>query len=197
MKSPSRSGPSDYAAKITRLLARLIAHRTQTLVVAALAIAALSIFIVIKRQNFDSEVLDLLPSKFESVVGLKEFNSEFAQARQLVFGFLGEPGHAEDVETFRAHFMEELGKESWVLRILDRIPLETPEGLSEIQGVVPALLLNLPPDEFKDAIAQLEPAAIDARLKQMRHPISGDAIRTQIEVNLDPLGLFARAMKPF
>src|ERR1700738_4850466 len=123
MKSPTRSGLSLFAAKVTEFLSRIIAHRTKTLIVAALAIAALSVFIVIKRQNFDSEVLDLLPSKFESVVGLKEFNGEFAQARQLVFGFLGEPGHAEDVETFRAHFMEELGKESWVLRILDRIPL--------------------------------------------------------------------------
>src|SRR3984893_17763266 len=93
--------------------------------------------------------------------------------------------------------MEELGKEPWVLRIFDRIPLETPEGLNEIQAVVPALLLNLPPDEFKDAMAQLEPAAIDERLTQIRDTISGDSIRTQIEVNLDPLGLFARAMKPF
>src|SRR3984893_2613638 len=152
MKSPSRSGLSLYAAKVTELLARIIAHRTKTLILAALLIAALSIFIIIQRRNFDSEVLDLLPSKFESVIGLKEFNGDFAQARQLVFGFLGEPGHAEDVETFRAHFMEELGKEPWVLRILDRIPLETPEGLSEIQGVVPALLLNLPPDQFKDGI---------------------------------------------
>src|SRR6202790_4534968 len=111
MKSPSRSGLSDYAAKITEFLAPIIAPRTRTLVVWALAIAALSIFIVIKRQNFDSEVLDLLPSKFESVVGLKEFNSEFAQARQLVFGFLGEKGHADDLDSFRTHFIEELGKQ--------------------------------------------------------------------------------------
>jgi len=35
---------------------------------------------------------------------------------------------------------------------LDRIPLETQEGLNEIQGIVPALLLNLPRDEFTDAM---------------------------------------------
>src|SRR5580692_5217542 len=197
MKSPSRSGLSDYAAKITGFLARLIAHRTQTLVVAALAIAALSVFIVIKRQNFDSEVLDLLPSKFESVVGLKEFNGEFAQARQLVFGFLGEQGHGVDVDAFKTHFIEELGKQPWILRTFDRIPLETPEGLNEIQGIVPALLLNLPPAEFKDAMGQLEPGVIEERLTHIRNTISGDSIRTQMEATLDPLGLFARAMKPF
>src|ERR1700759_281199 len=197
MKSPSRSGVSLYAEKITEFLARIIAHRTKTLVVTALAIAALSIFVVIKRQNFDSEVLDLLPSKFESVVGLKEFNSDFAQARQLVFGFLGEEGHGDDVDTFKTHFIEELGKQPWVLRTFDRIPLETQQGLDEIQGIVPALLLNLPPEEFNDAMAQLEPATIDERLTHIRDTITGDSIRTQMEATLDPLGLFARAMKPF
>src|SRR3984893_17128843 len=197
MKSPSRSGLSLLAAKITELLARIVAHRTKTLIVAALAIAALSVFIVVKRQNFDSEVLDLLPSKFGSVVGLKEFNGECAKARKLVFGFLGEQGHGDDVDTFKTHFIEELGKQPWVLRTFDRIPLETQEGLNEIQGIVPALLLNLPADEFSDAMGQLEPGTIDERLTHIRDTISGDSIRTQMEATLDPLGLFARAMKPF
>jgi predicted RND superfamily exporter protein len=197
MKSPSRSGPAHFASKITELLARIIAHRTKTLIVVALAIAVLSIFIVIKRQNFDSEVLDLLPSKFESVVGLKEFNGQFAQARQLVFGFLGEQGHGDDVDTFKTHFIEELGKQPWVLRTFDRIPLETQEGLNEIQGIVPALLLNLPRDDFNDAMAQLEPGTINDRLTHIRDTISGDSIRSQLEATLDPLGLFARAMRPF
>ena len=197
MKIPSRSGLSIYVAKITEFFARVIAHRTKTLIVVALAIAALSIFIVIKRKNFDSEVLDLLPSKFESVVGLKEFNSEFAQARQLVFGFLAENGHADDVEAFKTHFIEELGKQPWVVRTFDRNPLDTQEGLDEIQGIVPALLLNLPRDEFDDAMAQLEPGPVNERLTRIRDTITGDSIRTQLEATLDPLGLFARAMKPF
>src|SRR6202795_3304848 len=155
MKSPTRSGLSLFAAKVTEFLAQIIAHRTKTLIVAALAIAALAAFIVIKRQNFDSEVVDLLPSKFESVVGLKEFNGEFAQARQLVFGFLGEKGHGDDVDTFKTHFIEELGKQPWGLRTFERIPLETQEGVDESQGIVPVLLLNLPRDEFNDAMAQL------------------------------------------
>src|SRR6266550_4088953 len=121
MKSHPRSAISAFAGKITEFLAHTIAHRTKALIFAAFAIAGLAIFVVVTRKNLDSEVLNLLPSKFESVIGLKEYNSEFAQARQLVFGFLGDPGHAEDVETFKTHFMEELGKEPWVLRIFDRI----------------------------------------------------------------------------
>ena len=46
-------------------------------------------------------------------------------------------------------------------------------------------------------MAQLEPGAIDERLTRIRDTISGDSIRTQMEATLDPLGLFARAMKPF
>src|SRR6476660_6711247 len=153
MKSRSRSAVSVFAAKVTEFLTDTITHRTRTLIVVAIAIAFLAVFTVVTRKNLDSEVLNLLPSKFESVIGLKEFNSNFAQARQLVFGFLGDEGHAEDVESFKTHFIEELGKQPWVLRTFDRVPLETQEGLNEIQGVVPALLLNLPPEEFKDAMA--------------------------------------------
>jgi uncharacterized protein len=184
-------------AKLPEFFTRIITRRTKALIVMALCIAVLSIFIIVKRRNFDSEVLDLLPSKFESVIGLKEFNNDFAQARQMVFGFLGEQGHADDVDAFKTHFMDELKKEPWVLRTFDRIPLETQEGLDEVQGIIPVLLLNLPKEEFGDAMAQLDPAKIDERLTRIRDTISGDSIRTQLEATVDPLGLFARAMKPF
>ncbi|HZC58733.1 MAG TPA: hypothetical protein VE154_01985, partial [Chthoniobacterales bacterium] len=184
-------------AKLPEFFTRIITHRTKALIVMALCIAVLSIFIIVKRRNFDSEVLDLLPSKFESVIGLKEFNNDFAQARQMVFGFLGEQGHADDVDAFKSHFMNELKKEPWVLRTFDRIPLETQEGLDEVQGIVPVLLLNLPKEDFGDAMTQLDPAKIDERLTRIRDTITGDSIRTQLEATVDPLGLFARAMKPF
>ena len=192
----SRSGLSSYRAKLPEILTGLITQRTKGLVFVALAVAVLAVFVIFKRRNFDSEVLDLLPSKFESVEGLKQFNNDFAQARQMVFGFLGEEGRADDVDAFKTHFMEELKKEPWVLRTFDRIPLETQEGLDEIQGIVPLLLLNLPKEDFSDAMAQLEPAAIDERLTRIRDTISGDSISTQLQATFDQLGLFARAMKP-
>jgi predicted RND superfamily exporter protein len=192
-----RSERSFYRTKLPEFFTSLITRRTKGLIVVALAFAVISVFIVVKRRNFDSEILDLLPSKFESVAGLKQFNNDFAQARQMVFGFLGESGHADDVDSFKTHFMEELKKEPWVLRTFDRIPLETEEGLDEIQGIVPLLLLNLPRADFEDAMAQLEPATIDERLTRIRNTITGDSIRTQLEATYDQLGLFARAMKPF
>jgi uncharacterized protein len=197
MKSPSRSGSFFSKEGLSTFFTGIITQRTRWLILVALAVAILSVFVIFKRRNFDSEVLDLLPSRFESVAGLKQFNNDFAQARQLVFAFLVERGHQEDLEAFKNHYMQELKKQPWVLRIFDRIPLETQEGLDEIQGIVPWLLLNLPKNEFNDAMAQLNPGTIDERLTRIRETISGDSIRTQLEATFDPLGVVGRALKPF
>jgi predicted RND superfamily exporter protein len=94
--------------------------------------------------------------------------------------------------------MAELAKEPWVVRVFDRPPIESQDGIDEIQGVVPSLLLNLPQDQFKDALTLLEPAKVEERLTQMRDTINDMfSIRSQMQATMDPLGLFARAMRPF
>ena len=191
-----RSSPSSKF-KLSKFLADTIVHRPRVLILLAIVLAAVSVFVVATKRNLDSEVLDLLPSKFESVVGLKEFNSDFSQARQLLFGFVADPGHADDLEAFREHFMAELKKQPWIVRTFDRVPLETVEGVNEVQKLVPVLLLNLPPNESKDAMAQLDPQALDERMTRLRQTLSGDSIRSQFDAQMDPLGLFGRAMKPF
>jgi predicted RND superfamily exporter protein len=188
---------SRFTRATVEVLAHTVAHRTKTLILFALLICGLSIFTIASRKNLDSEVLNLLPGDFQSVQGLKEFNSEFAQGRQLVFALVAEQGHAEDLEAFRQHFVSELRKQPWVLRTFDRVPLETEEGLAEVQSLVPYLLLNLPENEFRETIAQLDPQRVSERLTNLRAKLSGDSIRSQMEVQMDPLGLFARAMKPF
>src|ERR1700747_2415013 len=189
-------------ARLTRKLAELIsacvAHRPRLLVLVAIGIGVLAILTIVLRRNLDSDYLNLLPQQFESVQGLKIQNSEFADSRQVVFGFLGQTGHADDVDAFRTHFMAELAKEPWVVRVFDRPPMESQAGSDEIQGLIPSLLLNLPEDQFKDALGLLEPAKIEQRLTQIRDTINEDfSIRTQMEATMDPLGLFARAMRPF
>jgi uncharacterized protein len=196
MKSAPTSAWATFAGRVTQFLTNIVAHRTKSLVVLVLAIAAVAIWTVIARQKFDSEPLDLLPQKFESVQGMKEYNNEFSNARQLVLGFLGDEGHADDVEAFKAHFMAEIANQPWVVRKFDSIPLQTQEGQLELQGVVPALLLNLPPDEFKDAMTLLEPNEIAKRLNHIRETLGSFDPRTEIDATIDPLGLFARAMKP-
>src|SRR5580704_11570702 len=183
--------------KLNDFVAHAVAHRIKLLICVAIAIGVLAVLTIFLRRNLDSDYLNLLPQQFESVQGLKIMNTEFADSRQVVFGFLGEPGHADDVDAFRTHFMAELAKEPWVVRVFDRPPIESQDGIDEIQAVVPSLLLNLPEDQFKDALTLLEPAKIEERLGHIRDTIGGDSIRTQMEATMDPLGLFARAMRPF
>ena len=60
MKSHPRSAISTFAGKVTELLARTIADRTKMLVLAAVAIAALAVFVVVKAitvRGFQYEVI--------------------------------------------------------------------------------------------------------------------------------------------
>ena len=184
--------------KLNDFVAHAVAHRIKLLICVAIAIGVLAVLTIVLRRNLDSDYLNLLPQQFESVEGLKIMNSQFADSRQVVFGFLGESGHGDDVDAFRTHFMTELAKQPWVVRVMYQAPIESQEGIDEIQGVIPSLLLNLPEDQFKDALTLLEPAKIEQRLTQIRDTINEDfSIRTQMEATMDPLGLFARAMRPF
>jgi uncharacterized protein len=189
-------------ARLTRKLidfvAHAVAHRIKLLIFLAIAIGVLAVLTIVLRRNLDSDYLNLLPQQFESVQGLKIINSQFADSRQVVFGFLGEQGHGDDVDAFRGHFMSELAKQPWVVRVMYKAPIESEEGIDEIQGVIPSLLLNLPQDQFKDALTLLEPTKIEQRLTQIRDTMNDMfSIKSQMEATMDPLGLFARAMRPF
>jgi uncharacterized protein len=198
MKFATDASFTRLTRKLAEFISHTVAHRTKLLALLAIGISALAILTIVLRRNLDSDYLNMLPQQFESVQGLKILNSEFADSRQVVFGFLGEPGHADDVDAFRSHFMAELAKEPWVVRVFDRPPIETEEGIDEIQAVVPSLLLNLPEDQFKDALTLLDPAKIEQRLTGMRDTLNEDfSIKTQMEATMDPLGLLARAMRPF
>src|SRR5260221_1512797 len=173
-------------------------HRAAALVGAEVVSFGVGLVIVANRHNLDSEVRDQLPGQFESVAGFKEYNNEFSQARKLVFVFLADKGHADDLGPFRDHFISELKKQPWIMRTFDQVPIESEEGITEVQGVAPLLLLNLPPEDFRDAMKLLQPAEIHERLTRIRTMLNDSlSIRSQMEVTMDPLGLLTRAMKPF
>ena len=49
---------------------------------------AASVYVLVTRLKLDTEVLNLLPSGFESVEGLKIYNRDFAQVRELTFALV-------------------------------------------------------------------------------------------------------------
>src|ERR1700733_385448 len=134
MKLVTDASFARFTRKLVEFISLTVAHRTKLLVFLAIGVGLLAILTIGLRRNLDSDYLNLLPQNFESVQGLKIQNSEFADSRQVVFGFLGEPGHADDVDAFLTHFMAELAKQPWVVRVFERLRLPDLDEIDQLQG---------------------------------------------------------------
>ena len=74
--------------------------------VALIVVASLTILIAFVR--LDTEVLNLLPRNFESVEGLKVYNRDFAQTRELTFALVCQPDDVDKLEEFAPRFAASL-----------------------------------------------------------------------------------------
>jgi uncharacterized protein len=179
--------------RVADFLAHCIVHRRWMVFTVLAAIVGSGIWIVQSRQNFDSEVLNLLPGHEPAVEALRKINNSFTQARELTFILRGEP---EALADFSDHFLEEIRKEPWVVRVMAGSPMESAEGLESLHGALPALLLNLDPTSFQEALRTLEPAAIEARFKRLRAEMEAGSPKAEIELTSDPLGIVSKALRP-
>ena len=152
-------------------------------------------WIISSRSAFDSDILNLLPANDPSVEGLKIFNSEFTQTRELAF-LLSWKEPPADGESYREAFLSRLRSQPWVHRVLDAPPLESAGGRKTIHEIVVPLLLNLPPEQFAEALADLSPEAIRVRIGRLAAQTAAGSPKARFELENDPLGLAARAAKP-
>ena len=178
-------------------ISRLVTERRGLLWLGVALISAASILVLIARMKLDTEVLNLLPSGFESVEGLKVYNRDFSQVRELTFALHVQPADVAKLEEFAPEFAESLRQQPWVARVLAGSPMETPDGIRDLQTIGVPLLLNLEPAAFDETVAVLQPERIQQRLQRLREEIEGGSPRPQIELSLDPLGVIAPALKPF
>lgn len=183
--------------RFSETIAYLVTKRRPLMWVVVALIAAASVAILVTRMRLDTEVLNLLPGHFSSVAGLKIYNTDFAQTRELTFALLCEPDDVDRLEEFAPKFVEKLRAQPWCVRVLSGSPIETPEGIRDLQTIAVPLLLNLPPPDFDRAIAVLQPPRIQERLAQLRREIESGSPRPEMELTLDPLGLIAPSLKPF
>jgi len=181
----------------SKFIARLVTERRGLVWFAVALIAAVSIYILVTRLTLDTEVLNLLPAKFESVQGLKVYNNDFAQTRELTFALVCQPNDVDRLEEFAPIFAERLRRQPWSTRVLSGSPIETPEGIHDLQGLAVPLLLNLEPDAFAKTLAVLQPPNLQARLSRLHQQIEAGSPRPEFELSLDPLGVVAPALKPF
>src|SRR5881275_187669 len=183
--------------RFSEKVAFLVTERRGLMWSAVVLIAISSVGILLAFLRLDTEVLDLLPRGFESVEGLKIYNSEFAQTRELTFALLCQPEDVDKLEEFVPKFVENLRAQPWCVRVLAGSPMETPDGVRDLQRIALPLLLNLDPEDFDRAISLLQPQKIQERLAQLRREIESGSPRPEIELTLDPLGLITPSLKPF
>lgn len=163
--------------------------------VALLTVGCIAILVTSLR--LDSEVFNVLPSRFSSVQGLKIYDRDFEQTRQLTFALRCEPQDIDKLEEFAPLFGERLRQQPWCARVLAGSPMATPEGIRDLQSIAVPLLLNLEPGLFDQTILILQPEKIRDRLGRLRQQIEAGSPRPQFELSFDPLGLIAPALKPF
>ena len=181
--------------RISSILARWTVERPLALGLGGVILAAASAWIISSKNTFDSDILNLLPASNPAVRGLKIFNSEFTQTRELAF-LLNWKEPPADRESFRETFLSRLHAQPWVHRVLDAPPLETTGGRKTMHEILVPLLLNLPPEQFAAALGDLSPQAIRNRIDRLAAQTAAGSPRARFELENDPLGLAARAARP-
>ena len=180
--------------KFAERVAHFVAQRPRLLWGILLALLAVAVTLIVGRSHLNSEVLDMLPGHFESVQIYKLADREFSSARELIIGLLA-PSDEVDMEAFTEHFASALRKEPWVVRVMDRSPLEAPGGLAELRAVALPLMLNQSDEDFAKLLATLQPEAIAARLGKLRAKLESGVGLSQAELEYDPLGIVFPALK--
>ena len=156
--------------RISTVLAGWIVRKPFAVAAAGLLLGLVSTWIIFSRSSFDSDILNLLPSDDPAVQGLKIFNSEFTQTRELAF-LLDWPVPPSDLEPDRDAFLARLRGQPWMQRVLDAPPLETIGGRETIHEILVPLLLNLPPDQFAAALEALSPGWQRKRRPDLQRPV--------------------------
>ncbi len=182
--------------RISDFIARAITQRSALVWCCVAVLAAICITIFVTSLRLDSDVLNVLPGSFRSVQGLKIYDRDFAQTRELTFALLCEPDDVDKLEDFAPAFAERLRQQPWCTRVLAGSPMETPDGIRDLQSIAVPLLLNLEPNVFNQTVPILRPQNIRDRLHRLRQQIEAGSPRPEFELSFDPLGLISPALRP-
>src|SRR4030095_3979033 len=103
----------------SKFIARLVTQHRGLVWLGVVLMATASIYILVTRLTLDTEVLNLLPGKFASVQGLKVYNNDFAQTRQLTFALVCQPNDVDRLEEVAPVFAARLRRQPRSPRGLD------------------------------------------------------------------------------
>ena len=178
---------------LDRIVAHFVTHRRPVVFAGVGVLVVASLLVIIFGLRFNSDILDLLPKNFDSVQAFKTTDREFTNARQITFALRSDDPSLEDITD---RFCDELRKQPWVVRVTSSPPVESPDGVADLQSrlAVP-LLLNLDPPAFADAMKMLQPDRIAARLHELRQKMDVMGM-AEMKLDYDALGLVQEAMRP-
>ena len=183
--------------RISDFIARTVTERRALLWCGVAVLIVVCISILVTSLRLDSEIFNVLPGRFSSVQGLKVYDHDFEQTRELTFALVSAPQDVDKLEEFAPVFAERLHGQAWSARVLSGSPMTTADGIRDLQSIAVPLLLNLEPNAFDEAMSILQPDKIRDRLHRLRQQIEAGSPRPQFELSFDPLGLIAPALKPF
>ncbi len=183
--------------RISDFIARTITQRRALVWGSVALLTAACIAILVTSLQLDSEIFNVLPGKFSSVQGLKIYDRDFEQTRELTFALQCDPKDVDKLDEFAPVFAGKLRQQPWCTRVLAGSPMSAPDGIRDLQLIAVSLLLNLDPNAFRETIAVLQAEKIRDRLHRLREQIEAGSPRPEFELSFDPLGLIAPALKPF
>src|SRR5437660_8347289 len=173
--------------RISDFIARTITQRRALVWCGITLLTVTCAAILITSLRLDSEIFNVLPGRFSSVQGLKIYDHDFEQTRELTFALVCDPQNVEKLEEFAPVFAEQLGQQPWCARVLAGSPMTTSDGIRDLQSIAVPLLINLEPSAFGEAISILQSDKIRDRLHRLRPQIEASSPRLECELSFDEL----------
>ena len=104
--------------RISDFIARTITQRRGLVWCGVAALIIVCIAILLTSLRLDSEIFNVLPERFLSVQGLKIYDHDFEQTRELTFALFCDPQDVDKLEEFAPVFAERLHQQPWCARML-------------------------------------------------------------------------------
>jgi predicted RND superfamily exporter protein len=181
---------------LDRTVAHFVTHKRPAVFITVGVVTLACLLVIVFGLRFNSDILDLLPKDFDSVQAFKTVDREFTNARQITFALSLQSTDA-DLDEITNRFCDGLRKQPWVVRVTSSAPVESADGIADLQRhlAVP-LLLNLEPAAFSKAMERLQPGQITTRLHELRSKMDTMGGVSEMSLNLDALGLVQEALRP-
>src|SRR5256884_6137023 len=165
--------------RISDFIARTITQRGALVWFGVVVLTIACIAILVTSLRLDSEVFNVLPGRFSSVQGLKIYDRDFEQTRELTFALLCDPNDVDKLEEFAPVFAERLRQQPWCARVLAGSPMGTPERNRDLPSIAVPLPLNLEAPMFDETMLFLQPEKNRDRLHRVRQQIEAGSPRPQ------------------